>query len=101
MELDYGRLHPYLAALIGHGTITYAHPLITATGPYTHDDSLVYSGVVGADYMLSRQIGLRGEITQQRWNLGSGTTSVIFNPRIFSVGADYRFDFNKVHGNRH
>jgi len=100
VELTFSRLHPYLYALVGHGTITFANPISTPTGPYTHDDSLVLGGGFGADYMLTRQLGLRAEVTQQRWNLGNGPTSVIFHPRIYSVGVDYRFDFNKVSRHR-
>jgi len=103
LEVNLGRLKPYAFVLIGPGTITFAHPIVFASGPYTHDSSLVYSGGVGADYMLTPQIGLRGEIMVQSWNLGSPQAAVSdsFNPRIFSVGVDYRFDFNGVRGKRH
>jgi hypothetical protein len=103
VELDLGRLKPYGYFLIGPGKITFAHPVVFPTGPYAQDNSLVYSGGIGADYMLSSQIGLRGDLMVQSWNLGGqgdpSTTS--FNPRLFSFGIDYRFDFNRVRHNRH
>ncbi len=99
IEADFGRIRPYACFLIGHGSITFQHPIITPAGPYTHDDSLVYSGGFGADYMLSRSLGLRGDFMLQRWNLaGTGSNSTPpFHPRLLSLGVDYRFDFNRVH----
>jgi Outer membrane protein beta-barrel domain len=103
LEMDLGRLRPYGFILIGTGTITFTQPIMTPTGPYTHDSSLVYSGGFGADYMLTSQFGVRGEIMVQSWNLGGqgSVASASFNPRIFSAGVDYRFDFNRVRRNRH
>ena len=102
VELDFGRIKPYADFLIGSGAITFKQPIIYPTGPYTHDSSIIYSGAVGADYMVTRQIAIRGEAMLQSWNLGnSPSTAVIFHPRLYSIGVDYRFDFNLVHHSRH
>jgi len=103
VELNLGRLKPYGYILIGTGTITFTHPITTPTGPYTHDNSLVYGAGFGADYMLSSQIGLRGDIMVQTWNLGGqgNAPSSSFNPHLYSFGVDYRFDFNRVRRSRH
>jgi len=101
LEAEFGRFRPYVVALIGTGKLTFQHPVIFPTGPYTHDSSTIFSGGLGADYLLTHSISIRGEVMVQRWNLGdSPTTSVIFHPRIFSVGVDYRFDFNTLHRHR-
>ena len=98
LEMDLGRLKPYGYILIGTGKITFTQPIMTPTGPYTHDNSFVFSEAFGADYMLSSQIGVRGEIMVQTWNLGGqgNTTSSSFNPHLYSFGVDYRFDLNRV-----
>jgi len=102
LEADFGRLKPYGYILIGTGSITFTHPVIYPTGPYTHDSSIVYSGGFGADYMVTPQIGIRGEIMIQSWNLGStgSMDNISFHPRIYSMGVDYRFNFNHVRRNR-
>ena len=102
LEADLGRLKPYGYILIGSGAITFAHPIVFPTGPYTHDNSLVYSGGFGADYMVTPQIGIRGDIMIQRWDVGdsSDANNMPFHPRIYSIGVDYRFDFNHVRRNR-
>jgi hypothetical protein len=101
IELNLSRIRPYAFAFIGKGYITFAHPVIYPTGPYSHDDSTVYSGGGGVDYLLTPRIGLRADIMLQRWNLGGGATTTVFHPRLYSVGADYRFDFNRPHFHRH
>jgi hypothetical protein len=103
LEFNLGRLKPYATILIGTGNITFTQPIMTPTGPYTHDNSVVFSEGFGADYMLSPQIGLRGDIMVQSWNLGGqgNSTSSSFNPHLYSFGVDYRFDFNRVRRSRH
>jgi len=103
LEVDYGRFKPYVTALIGKGNITFQHPVTFPTGPYTHDDSFVFSGAIGADYMVTRQIGLRGEIMVQRWNLGGSNVAsgIPFYPHLYSAGVDYRFDFNLMRRKKH
>jgi hypothetical protein len=101
LELDLGRLKPYGYILLGPGTITFTHPITTPQGPYTHDNSIVYSAGLGADYMLTPQIGVRGDLMVQSWNLGNaGNAAAAFKPLIFSIGVDYRFDFNHSHHHR-
>ncbi len=95
IEADFSRLHPYIYALVGKGTITFAHPVIYPSGPYSHDDSMVFSGGIGANYMVTPRFGIRGDVMVQRWNLGGKTTTIIFYPHLYSVGVDYRFDFNQ------
>jgi hypothetical protein len=104
VEFDLGRLKPYAYILIGTGKITFTQPITTPTGPYTHDSSVVFSEGFGADYMLTSQIGLRGDIMVQSWNLGgqgNNASSSSFNPHLYSFGVDYRFDFNRVRRSRH
>jgi len=102
LEFNLNRVRPYIYAEIGAGSITFAHPVIYPSGPYSHDNSIVFSGGIGADYMIARQWALRADIMQQRWNLGGGATTTVLHPRIYSFGVDYRFDFNTFHvGHRH
>jgi hypothetical protein len=102
LEVDLGRLRPYVTLMIGTGSINFTHPIVYPTGPYAHDSSIVYSGTVGADYMITRQVALRGDVMLQSWNLGnSPSTAVIFHPQIYSFGVDYRFDFNLIRHKNH
>jgi hypothetical protein len=91
LEYKIGRLHPSIFALIGTGGITFHHPITFPSGPYTHDNSIIWSGGIGTDYMVTPRIGLRADVLLQRWNLGSGSSSVIFHPRLYSIGVSYRF----------
>jgi hypothetical protein len=101
VEANLNRLHPYAFALIGTGTITFPHPVIYPSGPYSHDNSVVFSGGVGVDYVLTPRFGIRGDLMVQRWNLGGANTTIIFHPRLYSFGVDYHFDFNRPLFRRH
>lgn len=104
LEADLGRVKPYIFLLIGTGSITFAQPIPTPFGPYTHDSSFVYSGGFGVDYMVTPRIGIRGDLMLQHWNLGGGpqaSTSLPFYPHLFSFGVDYRFNFNGVRRKYH
>ena len=102
LEMNLGRLRPYVTGQIGTGSIHFKNPIVTPTGPYTHDSSAVYSVAFGADYMLTPQLGVRGDVMVQSWDLGDSTgTAITFHPRLYSFGVDYRFDLNALRLHRH
>ena len=82
------RFHPYGQVGAGYGTITYDHPIIFAQGPYTHDNSFIYTFGAGLEYDLPRHLGVKADYTYQHWNLGDEIHPL--TPTAVSIGVTYR-----------
>jgi hypothetical protein len=93
VEYAYGKFHPYANFLIGTGTIDFRYPVVTSTATYPNKSCLVYGIGLGVDYTVTRKLALRLDAQDQFWNLGISTVSNP-SPKLFSIGAVYRFNFS-------
>jgi len=78
---SYGRLVPYLKAMIGRGDFNY--PFGQTDLSYT-----LYAGAIGADYQLNPHIRLRADYELQSWY---GFPNESLTPQIISVAVAYHF----------
>ena len=86
---QYRRFNPYVDFLVGPGDIHY--PLNTG---YTGDNSTVYNYGGGLDVDLLRNISLKLDLQQQRWN----TDTFAFTPVVGIVGVTYHIPFRSQVG---
>ncbi len=89
---------PYVDFFVGQGNITFTHPFVFATGPYTSDNSIVYEYGAGLDYDVSRHFGLKLDGQLQRWKLGNANKPL--SPNVITVGVYYRIPFKPRFGRR-
>ncbi|GAC1366277.1 MAG: hypothetical protein NVSMB3_14970 [Acidobacteriaceae bacterium] len=116
VERDLGRFHPYADFLVGRGQIDYQRGgLHVGIVRFISSTSTVFSPGVGVDYDLTPQWAIKGDFQYQRWDVPFAmengapapptilstpggvfqvpTTGTI-HPRVITLGAVYRFDFN-------
>jgi hypothetical protein len=101
VEHPFGRLHPYVDFLIGRGEINYNQGGF-AVGDilYISSNSTIYSPGAGVDFNFTRRIDLKADFQYQHWDTPVVASGVI-HPVALTLGAIYRFDFNRHnHRNR-
>lgn len=98
VEKYFHGFRPYLDVLVGQGNITFPHPFVFPSGPYTHDNSIVYEYGAGLDYDVSRHFGLKVDGQLQRWKLGNANKPL--SPDVITVGVYYRIPFKPRFGRR-
>ena len=124
VERTVGRLHPYVDFLVGRGQIDYQHAgLQVGSIVFLSSTSTVFSPGAGLDYDLTPHWSVRADFQYQHWDVPfatldgqpapatyvitpSGTfqaaTSGVLHPKVLTLGAVYRFDFNPhYHRPRH
>lgn len=116
VERDFGRLHPYADFLIGRGQIDYQRGgLQVGSVLFLSSTSTVLSPGVGLDYDLTPNWAIKGDFQYQHWDVpfamsnGAPVPMTILpapggtiSPRVITLGAVYRFDFNHPFlGSRH
>lgn len=98
VQKEFGRYQPYGDVEVGYGSITFAHPVIYASGPYASDNSFVYAGGGGLDYRLSGTVALKVDLQAQSWKLG--TEANRFTPVAVTVGVSINLPFQGLRGRR-
>lgn len=109
VERRFGRIHPYVDFLVGRGQIDYQRGgLQVGFINFIKSTSLVYSPGVGLDFDVTPQWAIKADFQYQRWSVpfaivdgspaasrlaGAATTGTI-HPKVMTLGAVYRFDFN-------
>ncbi len=115
VERQFGPVHPYVDFLVGRGEIDYQHGgLAVGTLLFLSSTSTVFSPGLGLDYDVTPQWAIKADFQYQHWDtpfatsagnpvpvvvvtnggvFQVGATGVI-NPRVLTLGAVYRFDFN-------
>ena len=97
VERQFGNFHPYADFLIGRGGIDYLNGgFIYGNTLYISSTTTVYSPGGGLDYDLTHHWSLKADFQYQYWNTPAVPSGVI-HPRVTTVGALYRFDFNEHH----
>ena len=96
VEYPIGRLHPYVDFLIGRGEIDYHPPFVVGNLQYLSSNTVVYSPGVGLDYNLTHHLAIKADAQFQHWNTPV-TASGTLNPKAYTFGAVYNFDFNPRH----
>jgi hypothetical protein len=99
VEYPIGRLHPYADFLIGRGEIDYHPPFVVGDLEYLSSNTVVYSPGVGLDYNLTHNLAIKADAQFQHWNTPV-TASGTINPKAYTLGAVYTFDFNHHHHGR-
>jgi hypothetical protein len=94
IERRLGVLHPYLDVLVGRGKVHYSNGVVVGQLAYLSSTSFVVSPGVGVDVDLARRIGLKADLQLQHWSTPVITSGDAY-PKSFSLGALYRFDFNR------
>ncbi len=98
LEKGFGRFRPYGDLLVGYGSITFQHPVIYPTGPYSSDNSFIYAGGGGLDYRLTSTVALKGDVEAQSWKVG--TEASRFSPLAVTLGVSINLPFSKLRGRR-
>ena len=98
VERRFGRFIPYADFLVGYGSITFEHPVIYPTGPYSSDNSFITSAGGGLDFKLSRSIALKFDAQSQSWKLGSDQSRR--SPSAVSLGLSIDLPFLALPGRR-
>ena len=94
VEREFGRYHPYVNFLIGRGVIDFQNGGYYNNGfIYLSTVSTVYSPGFGLDLDVTRKWSAKVDFQYQHWDTPAVDSGVI-NPRLLSIGAVYRFDFN-------
>ena len=94
LERQFGPFRPYVNFLAGRGAIDYPHGgYLYQNFLYIRTVSTVYSPGLGIDYDVTRHWSAKVDFQYQHWDTPVVPSGVI-NPRVLSVGAVYRFDFN-------
>ena len=116
VERQFGRLHPYVDFLVGRGQIDYQRGgLQVGTVLFVSSTSTVFSPGLGLDYDLTDHWAIKGDFQYQHWDIPFATvngapapptvvttpsgvvqvpTTGTLSPKVITVGAVYRFDFN-------
>ncbi len=98
VEKDFGRYRPYGEVAVGYGSITFQHPVIYSSGPYSSDNSFVYAGGGGLDYRITSTVALKGDLQVQSWKLGTEISG--FKPVAATVGVSIMLPFQGLSGRR-
>jgi hypothetical protein len=87
--LHYGRFAPYAKVMYGRGVFNYP-PVFgdPKVGPIANLAYNIFAAGAGVDYHVLPGLNVRGEYEYQRW-LSFPPNGL--SPKIFSVGAAYRF----------
>jgi opacity protein-like surface antigen len=97
VEYPMGRFHPYADFLIGRGGIDYLRGgYVFGTIKYISSNTVVYSPGIGFDYNLTHNLAVKADFQYQHWDTPA-TPSGTINPRAFTLGGVYVFDFNSRH----
>lgn len=91
VQVDFGRVHPYVNYLVGYGTMNFTSPVSS----YSHDNALVRSVGGGVDFSLGGAWGLRVDLQHQTWGV---TPAAQFSPNTLSIGLRYQFHFKNRNG---
>ncbi len=116
VERQVGRLHPYVDFLVGRGQIDYQRGgLQIGSLLFLSSTSTVFSPGLGLDYDVTPNWAIKGDFQYQFWDVPFAITSgqpdpptFVFtpgrvfqaattgsiHPKVLTVGAVYRFDFN-------
>ncbi len=116
VERDFRRFHPYVDFLVGRGQIDYQrNGLQVGSILFLSSTSTVFSPGVGVDFDLTSHWAMKADFQYQHWNVpfailngapapvtivptagGSlqAVTTGTITPRVITLGAVYRFDFN-------
>ena len=116
IERPIGRVHPYVDFLVGRGGIDYQHGgLQIGSIIFLSSTSTVFSPGVGLDYDVTPHWAVKADFQYQHWDVpfatlngapapitivttpaGSfqATTTGTLYPKVLTLGAVYRFDFN-------
>ncbi len=94
VEREIGVFRPYVNFLVGRGAIDFQDGGFR-NGPfiYLRTISTVYSPGLGVEYDVSHHWSAMADFQYQHWDTAAVSSGMI-NPRVLSVGAVYRFDFN-------
>lgn len=124
VERQFGRLHPYVDFLVGRGQIDYQRGgLQVGSILFLSSTSTVFSPGVGLDYDVTPHWAIKGDFQYQHWDIPFATvngapapptfvstpsgplqvpTTGTLSPKVITLGAVYRFDFNHYyHRPRH
>ena len=94
LERQYGRLHPYVDALVGRGQIDYQRGgFISGRFKYISTTSTVYSPGAGVDLDLFDHWAAKADLQYQFWSTYPLELKVL-SPKVVTFGLIYRFDFN-------
>ncbi len=83
---QYRRFGPYVDYLVGPGVVHY--PLDAA---YPRDNSVVYNYGGGLEVAFVRNVALKFDLQQQRWNTGTFR----FTPVVGTIGLTYQIPFGR------
>ncbi len=109
VERVFGRLHPYGDFMVGRGQIDFQNKgLQIGNLIYLSSTSTIFSPGVGVDYDVTPNWAAKADFQYQFWDVPFGTvngtpsTTVTgtIHPKVLTLGAVYRFDFNH-HYRRH
>lgn len=93
LEYPLGPLHPYADFLVGRGQIDYQRSGFPVGNLlFIRSITTVFSPGVGADLDLSEHWSGKVDLQYQSWDVPFPPGTL--HPRVLSVGAVYRFDFN-------
>ena len=98
MEKHFGRFHPYFDILAGRGELSYVklYPDPQGFFYYSSSTSNVFSPGGGVDIDLTPQLALKADVQYQHYSVPVTTSGSIESIPI-TLGAVYRFDFNRHH----
>ena len=116
VERQFGRLHPYVDFLVGRGEIVYQRGgLQLGSVLFLSSTSTVFSPGVGLDYDVTPHWAAKVDFQYQHWDVPFATangapapitfistpagivqasTTGTLHPKVLTLGAVYRFDFN-------
>lgn len=99
IDRDFDRFRPYADFLVGRGQIDYQRGGFTV-GPLTYlsTTTTVLSPGLGVDYMVTDHWSAKADFQYQFWDTPVVPSGSI-HPKVLTLGAVYRFDFN--HNYRH
>ena len=98
LETRLRRFSPYGELAVGYGSITFAHPIIYPTGPYSSDNSFIVAAGGGVDFSLSRTLALKVDVQTQSWKLGAQDQRR--SPSAVTLGVVVHLPFQGLRGRR-
>ena len=91
----YGRIHPFVDALAGEGTLKYHFLPFPSDPNYTQDNGWILQYGFGVDVDVYRNFSVKLDGQQQNWTLGKNYT---LGPAIYSAAIVYRIPFRSYIG---
>jgi opacity protein-like surface antigen len=97
-----GRVHPYVDALYGKGTINLHPPSSGVASAW--GGAWSYGG--GVDLEVSKHLSLKLDLQQQEWNLGKNAalkpdgSDFTLSPKTYTLGVTYHFTFSELRNQR-